>query len=165
MTLTNEAIGTAADERATAIALSNETWKLCQNAGRTPDETDRLIHMAHAARFHWDNCGTNQDRARGEWQVSRIYASLGRNEPALFHARRAVDYATRYGVADWVPASAYEGLARAYLSAGDVRHACEARDKALALVNEIGRDEDKAIVLGDIQSLPLPAKAPDGLTR
>lgn len=65
------------------------------------------MHMARASRFHWDAVGTGRERAIGEWQVSRVYASLGR-EPAVHHARRAVDYASHPGSEDWVLASAQE---------------------------------------------------------
>jgi hypothetical protein len=151
----DEKVSTGADERTTAVALYNGTWELLDRTERTPDEIDRMIHMAHASRYHWDNCGNDQNRTIGEWQVSRVYAELGRGEPAVFHALRAIDYANRDGVADWLPASAHEALARAYAAAGDLAAAHVARDKALALTEEIGDDEDKAIVLGDIQSLPI----------
>jgi hypothetical protein len=31
-----------------------------------------MVHTAHAPRFHWDNVGDDQNRAIGEWQVSRV---------------------------------------------------------------------------------------------
>lgn len=144
------------DERAIASALFNQTWKLLQNQARTPDEDLRMLHMAHASRFHWDNVGDDQNRAIGEWQISRVYATLGRAEPALFHARLALDYAGRDGVEEWLRASAYEGLARAQAVAGDIEAANDARDRARALAEAIADLEDRRIVLADIDSVPIP---------
>ena len=49
-----------------------------------------MIHSAHATRCHWGKVGTAANRARGEWQVSRVCATLGGAEPALYHARRCL---------------------------------------------------------------------------
>ena len=58
---------------------------------------------------------TTANLARGEWQCSRVYAVLGRAEPALWHARRCVelDEAGAEGREDWDLAAAYEAMARA----------------------------------------------------
>ena len=143
------------DERALAVQLFNSTWALLDKESRTADEDDRMLHMAHASRFHWDNVGDDQNRAIGEWQVARVYATLGRGEPSLFHARRCLDYAGRLGVDDWVMAGAYEALARAHAVAGEPDAARDARDQALALAQQIEDKEDRDIVLADIDTLPL----------
>jgi hypothetical protein len=144
------------DERAFASALFNQTWGLLEKEARTPEEDERMIHMAHASRFHWDNVGDDQNRAIGEWQCSRVYATLGRAEPALFHARRCLEYASRAGIDDWAVASAHEGLARAQAVAGDFEAARDSRSRALALAEAITEPEDRKIVLGDIDTLPIP---------
>jgi hypothetical protein len=146
---------TSADERAIAVELYNSTWTLLEQESCTPDEDDRMLHMTHASRFHWDNAGNDQNRAIGEWQVSRVYNALGRGEAAVLHAVRAIAYASREGVEDWVLASAHEGLARAHALAGDHEAARAARDEALALAHRIADAEDRDVVLADIESLPL----------
>jgi DNA-binding transcriptional MerR regulator len=144
-----------ADERALATRLFGDTWTLLSKESRTPEEDERMVHTAHASRFHWDNVGDDQNRAVGEWQVSRVYSTLARAEPALFHARRCVDYAQRQGVDDWVAASAHEGLARALAVSGDLESARDARDRALALLESVSDPEDRAIVAGDVETLPI----------
>ena len=54
-----------------------------------------MIHAAHASRHHWAAVGTGVNLARGEWQISRVYVTLGRGEPALFHAGAASRTARR----------------------------------------------------------------------
>ncbi len=150
-----EPVLSAEDERKLAIALFNETWALLENPSRTPAEDDRMLHVAHASRFRWDNVGSDQHRAVGEWQCSRVYATLGRGEPAVFHALRSLTYASSDGVDGWVMASAHEGLARAQIVAGELDAARDSRDRALELAEKLADPEDKNIVLGDIATLPI----------
>ncbi len=102
-----------------AADLFNLTWDLLDKADRTAEEGDRMVHAAHASRFHWGEIGAPLQFARGEWQISRVYAVLGRAEPALHHARRCLDICTEDNIGDFDLAFAYEALARAYAVAGD----------------------------------------------
>jgi len=95
MALGEAAAPAVTDERKLAAQLFNDTQALLEKEHRTPEDDDRMVHMAHASRFHGDNVGDDQNRAIGEWQVARVYSVLGRGEPALFHARRCLDYASR----------------------------------------------------------------------
>ncbi|MEV8510195.1 hypothetical protein AB0368_35940 [Actinoplanes sp. NPDC051475] len=144
------------DERELARTLFNHTWTLLEKESRSADEEERMIHTVHASRFHWDNVGDDQNRAVGEWQCSRVYATLGRAEPALYHARRCLDYADRPGMEVWLVASAYEGLARAQAVAGDFEAARDSRSRAIALAETVGDTEDRKIVIDDIDTLPIP---------
>lgn len=147
------------DERGLAVALFNLTWTLLDKDDRTDEESDRMVHMAHASRHHWEAVGSDENRAGGEWQCSRVYAVLGRAEPALHHARRSIAYADREGVAAWMRASAQEALARALLLAGDRDGAIAARDRALDLLAEEEDAEDRSIVADDLATLDLPPRA------
>src|SRR5215218_5159161 len=77
-----------------------------------------MLHAAHASRFHWGEVGEPVNFARGEWQVSRVYAVLGRSEPALFHAHRCLEICQAHQIGDFDLAFAYEALARASAVAG-----------------------------------------------
>jgi DNA-binding transcriptional MerR regulator len=144
------------DERALARALFNQTWTLIEKESRTPEDDERMIHTAHASRFHWENVGNDQNRAIGEWQCARVYATLGRAEPALYHAGRCLEYTNRPGADVWMKASAQEGLARALAVAGDLDAARDARDRALALIATEPEPEERKIILADIDTLPIP---------
>ncbi|WP_436531445.1 MerR family transcriptional regulator [Actinoplanes sp. HUAS TT8] len=156
MALTQPPTPNVTDERELARTLFNQTWTLIEKESRTPGEDERMIHMAHASRFHWENVGDDQNRAIGEWQCSRVYATLGRGEPALYHARRCLAYADRPGAETWLIASAHEGLARAQAVAGDLEAARDSRSQALALAETVADPEDRKVVLADIDTLPFP---------
>jgi DNA-binding transcriptional MerR regulator len=148
--------GTVTDERMLAAQLFNETWRLLEMEQRTREDDDRMIHMAHASRYHWGQVptATPAHLARGEWQVSRVYAVLGRAEPALHHARRVLDLCTENKIGDWDLAFAYEALARAHAVAGDAEQARAATDQALAAAEDITEDEDRDLVYADLETIP-----------
>ncbi len=148
--------GCVTDQRLLAAQLFNETWRLLEQEERSRQDDDRMIHAAHASRCHWGQVPgvTPAHLARGEWQVSRVYAVLGRAEPALHHARRVLDLCREYGIGDWDLAFAHEALARAYAVAGDSGQARHHTDQALAAAADIAEDDERAIVLADLETIP-----------
>jgi len=143
-----------AAERQLAVDLFNEVWQLMELEDRRPDEDDKMLHMAHASRYHWGEVGTAVNRSRGEWQVSRVYALLGRGEPALYHARRGLEICQANGTKDWDLAYAYESLARAAAVAGDGPASQEWLAQARAATAEVEEDEDRELLLSDLATIP-----------
>jgi len=115
-----------------------------------------MTHAAHASRYHWGQVPsvTPAHLARGEWQISRVYAVLGRAEPALHHARRVLELCQQNGIGDWDLAFAHEALARAYAVAGDAGQAREFTDRALAAAEDIADSEDRDLVLANLETIP-----------
>jgi tetratricopeptide (TPR) repeat protein len=148
--------GSVSDERLLAAQLFNETWRLLEQEHRTPDGDDRMVHTAHASRYHWGQVpeATPAHLARGEWQISRVYAVLGRAEPALHHAQRVLDICQRNGIAGFDLAFAFEALARARAVSGDAGQARQHTDQALAAASNIPDDEDRALLLADLETIP-----------
>ena len=148
--------GSVTDARLLAAQLFNETWRLLELENRSRDDDDRMIHMAHASRYHWGHApgATPANLARGEWQISRVYAVLGRPEPALHHARRVLDICQENGIGDWDLAFAYEALARAHAVAGDAAQARHHTDQALAAAKDIAEDAERQLVLADLETIP-----------
>ena len=145
-----------ATRRKLAADLFNHTWTLLEKPARTPAEDDEMIHSAHASRYHWGEVGVGEpvNLARGEWQCSRVYAVLGRAEPALWHARRCVEINEDGGHADWDIASAYEAMARAYLTAGDLGEMAVWKAKATDALDGIADTDDRELIEGDLATLP-----------
>ena len=125
-----------------------------ENEARTQAEDDRMLHTAHASRHHWAAVGTAVNLARGEWLCSRVYAVLGRGEPSLYHAQRDLDLCRENAIGDWDLAFAYEALARAHAVCGDAPAARAATEQALACAEEIADDEDRAMLLADLETIP-----------
>ncbi len=104
-----------------------------------------MLHAAHASRYHWSKAESCQPEnlARGEWQVSRVYAVLGRAEPAEYHAQRCLDICRAHQIGDFDLAYAYEALARAALVAHDAPKAAVYTAQARAAAEAIAAAEDR----------------------
>ena len=145
------------DHRQLGVDLFNHVWSLLELPQRTREPDDELVHAAHASRYHWGEVGQAKHLARGEWQISRVYAALGRSEPALHHARRCLELleATE-DREDWDLPFAHEALARASFVAGDgeaaQRHLARARDLGAAVADE----EDREHLEASLADLPAP---------
>jgi DNA-binding transcriptional MerR regulator len=135
--------------------LFNKTWTLMEKEARTSDEDDELIHCAHASAYHWMHVGTAANRARGEWQCSRMYTVLGRAEPALQHAQRCLEICESEpgALEDWDLPFAYEALARAHAVAGDAGEMSRYLDQARSLGAAIVDDDDRALLEADLATI------------
>jgi hypothetical protein len=144
----------AEDERRLAAQLFNGTWELMEKGDRTRADDDRMLHMAHASRYHWGQVGSPGNLARGEWQCSRVYALLQRPEPCLHHAQRVLDICREEGLSDFDLAFAYEALARGYAIAGQPLYAGLMTERALAAATDIADEEDRRLLLSDLETIP-----------
>jgi len=142
-----------AEERSLAAGLFNETWTLLERTDRTPADEDRMINAAHASRFHWGNVGEPVNLAIGEWQISRVYAVLGRAEPSLYHANRSLELCRDHGIGDFSLAYAYEALARAHLVAGDRTEAARFTELARRAGETIAEEEDRELLTQDLEAI------------
>jgi hypothetical protein len=126
------------------VQLFNEVWNYIEKHERSQQDIDFMIHAAHASRHHWGKVGKPVNFARGEWQISRVYAVIGRPEPALYHATRCLEICEEHGIGDFDIAYAYESLARAHAVAGNepemARHLALAKEAAKVVIEEDDRD-------------------------
>ncbi len=145
-----------ATRRALAAGLYNRCWELLEIPQRTTDQDAELIHTAHASRHHWGEIADTPARIwRGEWMCSRVYAVLGRPEPALWHARLAQQLAEAGGdaVEEWDLPAVYEALARASFVAGNAVEGTAWKAKAAALAAAITDADDRDVIEQDLASL------------
>jgi DNA-binding transcriptional MerR regulator len=149
----------AATHRQLGVDLFNSTWTLLEKADRTAGETDELIHRAHASGWHWARAaGTKPvNLARGEWLCSRVYATLGRGEPALWHARRSVEIVESIreddGRESWDLAAGYEAMARAAYVGGDSASGALWKAKAIEALAAIADADDRLQIEQDLATL------------
>jgi hypothetical protein len=134
--------------------LFNYTWSLLDLKRRSPQERDEMLHAAHASRYHWGHAGTELNMSIGEWQLSRVYATVGRAEPALYHGQRALDLARRGKLAAFYLAYGYEALARAASLAGQR----SARNRYMKEARRIGAGvrakDERRMLFEDLDTIP-----------
>jgi DNA-binding transcriptional MerR regulator len=149
-----------ATHRQLGVDLFNSTWTLIEKPDRTPFETDEMIHRAHASRWHWARAAGSRpvNLARGEWLCSRVYATLGRAEPAAWHARRCLEITESIGEEDgresWDLPAAYEAMARAAHVAGDAASTALWKAKGMEALATIEDLDDADPIKQDLDTLP-----------
>jgi hypothetical protein len=143
------------EQRELAIQLYNTTWDLIDKPDRGPEDDDEMLHRAHASRYLWGGVGTAANRARGEWLCSRVYAVLGRPEPALHHARRCLELveANPADLEEWDLPAAYEAVARAQSVAGDLGEARRYVELGRAAAARVADEEDRAPLEADFATI------------
>jgi hypothetical protein len=142
-------------ERRLAAGLYNDTWRLLELPKRLPEQDDEMLHQAHASRYHWGRAGQPRNLARGEWMCSRVYATLGRPEQAVWHARRCLEILTEFGDGEeWDLPAAYEALARAYAVAGDAAASKGWIEKAREALKAVANREDARHIEEDLETIP-----------
>jgi len=142
------------ESRQLAKRFFNETWTYLEKADRTADDDLMMIHLAHASRLHWQLAGDARNWSISEWQISRVYAVLGRAESALFHGHACLRIATENHLKPFQMGFAHEAIARA-LAIGDPGSAGEHVAAATAFAQDVADPEDKKILETDLSTIRL----------
>lgn len=122
----------AAAHRWFAVELNNRAWDLVEAAERTDEQTEEMLHTAHAAWLHWSQAGSALNQQRAECLLSTAYAAAGRIEPAVHYGRSCVRLSQQPD-SEQTPfdqASAHGCLARALSLAGETEEAAEQHRRA-----------------------------------
>ena len=142
-----------ATERKLAARLFNRVWELLNTDDRDENTDEEMAHTAHASRYHWGQVGEPVNWARGEWQCSRVYAVLGRAEPALHHARLCLQLAQEHDLSLFDIGAAHEAIARSARAADLPDLAALHAKLALAAAEKLTDPEERQVLLSDIASL------------
>lgn len=138
-----------------SVEYFNRAWDLIEQEERTEEEDERMLHMSVASLWHWQqraDC-TAKEMSIGYWQVSRIYALIGRSDNARWYADRCLEITEGAELPAFYMGYAYEALARAAM-VGRNRSALfgylqEARKWAAKEQNE----EDRQLLLDDLATI------------
>lgn len=139
--------------RELAGKLFNETWDLLDKKGRNDDEDSQMLEKAYASLFHWRQCGTELNVARGQWQISRVNALLEKGDSSLFHAIRSLEICVENNIGDFDLAFAHEAIARAYAVLGNKKQSLNSIAKAEKASKSIEKEEDFTYFLSELKSI------------
>lgn len=142
------------DHAKLAASLNGRAWSLLEKAVRTEDETEEMVHAAHASLWHWLQAGTAVHRQRGEWLVARAHLAAGHLGMARRYAERAAAMVDGAGFADFDRAYASELVARVLAAAGETEAAAAARADAVRLGRAIAGPEDRDLFFADLSRGP-----------
>jgi hypothetical protein len=131
----------------------NRAWDLIDKPEHTPEEAERMIHLAHASVWHWSQRPDCQPRnlAVGYWQLSRVYAVCRDPARAAAYGRRSLE--ASQGQGPFLTGYAHEALARAASAAGDAATMQDHLARARALMEEVADPEERALLRADLDGL------------
>ena len=136
-----------------AVDCFNGAWDLLEKTNRTLQDNIRMIHMDHASRYHWGEIGTPLNFARGDWQISRVYAVLDQGENALVYAKSCLHLCIEHGFGDFDLAFAYESAARAFAILGDEEMTHEHLTLAREAGKSIAKEDDKKYFFSELDTI------------
>jgi hypothetical protein len=140
-----------------AVEFNNRAWDLVEKDGRSADETQEMLHVAHAAAIHWKAIGTPLNEQRAENLLATAYLKAGRAEPALRHAQRCLALSEQNAAAGtetpFDRATALGCAACAHKLAGDTHEA--ERLMTLAMSESKKLDADDRPVYEKLYPMPL----------
>lgn len=140
--------------RALGIELNNRTWGLMDKPEHTSADQALMLEYAHASAHHWAACGTDVNRQRAYWLISRVYAVLEMPQPCLLFAClcRELTETASGEMRDFDCAYSYEALARAYALAGEKEKGTDYYARAATAGEGILGEEDRKIFTTDLHS-------------
>jgi len=107
------------EHRKIAIDTFNKTWEYIEKKERSMEQNLEMIHLAHTSRYHWGFAGNELNKARGEWQISRVYSILNLGESAIYHAKASHKIIVENKYDDFDKVFAFEALAFAHKVLGN----------------------------------------------
>ena len=113
-----------------------------------------MINYAKASLFHWRKSDkyTIENKQRGKWLISHVYAILGKLDEALLYAKETLKITKDNDLKDFDLAYAYESMARAYSIANNQNESKKWYKKAKVAGELIVNEKDKEYFLLDLNS-------------
>jgi hypothetical protein len=126
-----------------AVECNNRAWELVEQVGRSAEETQEMLHLAHAALWHWREVGTALNRLRAECLLASAYTAAGDAAPAVRHAERCLSLLVENAVQEtpFDRAAALACAAAAHALAGNVAQAERLRTLAQAAAAKLADDD------------------------
>ncbi len=129
-----------------AVEFNNHAWDLVEAAKRSAEETERMIHLAHAACVHWLAAGSAINHLRAQCLLATAYEKAGLGEAAVRHAEQCLELFAKAGEEATLfdQATAFGCASAAYACNGQSDKAKELDTKAKSVAAKLDPD-DRAV--------------------
>lgn len=138
-----------------AMDCNNRAWALSVQA-RSLDESQEMLNTAHASAWHWNYAGDILNHMRAKMLLAEVHALLGFGASAFAYAEIMRTYFLGRETPDWELAFAHAVYAHAAHAAGRPEEHRAAYAQAVAALQAIADDEDRAIVAKTFGQVPVP---------
>ena len=145
---------TLEEHKKLGINYFNKTWDYIDKVDRSLEDNLKMIHFAHASRFHWEMSGAPVlNIVRGDWQVSRVYALLNMGDSAFLHANACYKKTIRNKIGDFDLVFAYEAMAHAYKILNDLDNMNKYLELGYRALDQVEQDEDKEYCKSELDNI------------
>lgn len=135
--------------RALAVSVYNAAFEAVDSG----ENSLLALELAAASLHLWRKVGNDQNLTIGYWLYSRALVGAGNYLLAIEAAEKSLEHLSKIeNPADWLMASAHEGLARALVAADDHR-ADEVIEKARQLVANIADSDDRELIQAQFSTI------------
>lgn len=137
-----------------SVRAFNRAWDYIEQGDQRSTEEDlTMLNTAMASLWHWTQREDvkPENLSVGYWQVSRVFNLLNQPNNARIYGLQALKYAE--GLEPFFKAYAYETLARAEMLASNRVIMMVYLEKAREMTNLVTEEEDKQLLLKDLESL------------
>ena len=133
----------------------NRVWGLLDRSDRTEEEDRLMREMAHASLFHWlcREDAKPMNLSVGLWQLSRVYAVLGRAVESRSYAEECIEISKSAELPPFYQGYGYEAAARAALVSGEEARRETFLKLAREQLEEVVDPEEKALLAADLADL------------
>jgi tetratricopeptide (TPR) repeat protein len=139
-----------------AVAYNQAVWKHLENEERSQEDTQTMIHSAHASLMHWaaSSKAHPMHHARALYLLATVYTAANRYAEAIFYAKACSDYTDLHKseLRDFDLAYMYLALGRAYALDNQRLASMEYFTLSRQAGNQIADEEDKKIFLNDFRT-------------
>jgi hypothetical protein len=132
----------------------NRTWDYIDKDGeRSMEENMSMLHTAIASLWHWSQRADVQPQqlSVGYWQVSRVYNLIQQSHNAKMYGMLSLKYAQ--DLKPFYKGYAYETPARAEMILNNRFIMNVHLEKARAMSEQIEDEEDKQLLLKDLETI------------
>ena len=138
---------TTVAQRWFAVECNNLAWDLLEATDHSPDDTERMIHAAHAALFHWESVGKPVNTLRGYCLLATAYACAENGPEAVRYADKCLALSDTVGESQtpFDRATACGCASRAYAIAGNLDRARDYYAQAVAVVATFADADDRPV--------------------
>jgi hypothetical protein len=133
----------------------NQAWDLIDKTDRTPEEDEEMIRLSLASHYHWTQRDdySNTSASIALWQLSRIYAILGRAANAKWYGQMCPKVSQEKDVTPFFLGYAYEALARAEAAGGNEEKMQSFLNDARTTAEKIKQADEKNMLLDDLNTI------------
>lgn len=133
----------------------NQAWELIDKPERTAEEDEAMVQLSLASTWHWtqrEDC-TPANLSIGYWQTARIYTLIGQVGNARYYAQRCLTTCLEAELPPFYTAYAYEALARAEATAGNVEKSKEYLASAQKETQRVVDEDSRKMLLADLATI------------